>query len=75
MSIVWLENDLGFLSASNDGTIYEYRLEDNSQKLQLMNNTNFQITSIVCSLDKCVYVAGIDLHDALPEEKHILEIK
>ena len=67
---------MGFFSASNDGSIFEFRLEDSSQKQQVMNNSNFAISSvIVCSSEKALYVAGTDLGATMPEEKHIYEIK
>ena len=74
--LLCLKNDLGFISASNDGTIYEFRLDDSSQKVQLMNNTSIVISSVVsCSFEKAIYVAGTDLNSAFPDEKYILEIK
>lgn len=70
------KNDLGFVSASNDGTVYEFRLEGDSQKVQMMNNTNFVISSVVsCSSEKAIYVAGNELNSAFPDEKYILEIR
>lgn len=67
---------MGFISASNDGTVFEFRLEDNSQKIQMMNNTNFNISCVVsCSYEKAIYVAGTDMNSVFPDEKYILEIR
>ena len=74
-SIFWQEDDLGFYSGGSDGNIFEYRLEDSSQKYQLFNVSTYNVSSIAATSEKVLYAAGVNSSVMMQEEKFIQEIK
>ena len=72
-SIVWQEDDMGFFSGSSEGTIYEFRLDDNSNKTHMYTAQGQQILDLAVA-PKTILMCS-DVSNSTADNRHLIQLR